>query len=411
MVITDLGPLEQGILEAVVGAETLGLPQDCATLHRLLPRYRTHSRNVTSALSEGRPLRHWLLSSGPYFVLRDRANSAVVVSAGRRRARAAWAERSGAVRGLSKLPWVEAVAAVGPFAQGFLPTIDAPLDLVVIAEGGRADLARRALGIFRRARRMGDTGLRILAVLDADHLSLSPSSSVDALLWASLQPVVGAPGWEEFRSANPWLQQRFPNHYAVQPDVPALVSERRLEGRLAGLRRARLVAPSEDSLLRSELRRGGLLGRLEERASGRLGSGSDLGVLQALSPSAEADYEARLESVRTWAFEVEDEHEVAVAVEPAIADQDEVGVEVEDEAEVEAEVDVEVEDEVGDQVEVGAELEVGDQDEVDVAGTVVRASRRVRGPDRRGRGRRAGASPEEGQSASGQGRRRQRGRR
>jgi hypothetical protein len=303
------------------------------------------------------------------------------------------------------------VAAVGPFAQGFLPTIDAPLDLVVIAEGGRADLARRALGIFRRARRMGDTGLRILAVLDADHLSLSPSSSVDALLWASLQPVVGAPGWEEFRSANPWLQQRFPNHYAVQPDVPALVSERRLEGRLAGLRRARLVAPSEDSLLRSELRRGGLLGRLEERASGRLGSGSDLGVLQALSPSAEADYEARLESVRTWAFEVEDEHEVAVAVEPAIADQDEVGVEVEDEAEVEAEVDVEVEDEVGDQVEVGAELEVGDQDEVDVAGTVVRASRRVRGPDRRGRGRRAGASPEEGQSASGQGRRRQRGRR
>jgi len=384
MVITDLGPLEQAILRAVVGAEAIGLPQDSATLHRLLPSYRTHEGNVAAALAEGRPLRRWLVAAGPYYVLRDRADSAVVVSAGKRRAKAAWLARSGLVRGLSKLPWIEAVAAVGPFAQGYLPTIDVPLDLVVLAEGGRTDLARRALGLYRRARRSAENGLRILEVLDSDALNLTPSGPVDALLWASLQPVVGAAAWEEFRAANPWLAQRFPNSYSVEMDVPGLVSSQRLDGRLAGLRRRRVGDSSGQQLLRSERRRGGLLGRLEERASGRLDAGGDAGILSALAPLAVADFDARIEAVREWAFETAEPAEV----EGSLASDEVVEIDEVDQPVSEAETSEELEVQGG-----------------EGRPSAVRVSRRDRRPTRRRSARRAASSAEEGQSSRGQGRR------
>jgi len=413
MVITDLGPLEQAILEAVVAAEVLGLPQDCATLHRLLPGYRTHFRNVEAALSEGRPVRRWLLASGSFFVLRDRADSAVVVAAGRRRAQAAWDRRSAGVRGLSKLPWLEAVAAVGPFAQGYLPEIESPLDLVVIAEGGRADLARTALGVYRRALRRGDGGLRILVVLDADDLALEPTGSVEALLWGSLQPLVGEDAWIEFRRANPWLDKRFPNDHPVQLEVPHLLSERRLDGRLAGLRRAQVGRPKE-GLLRSERRSGGLLGRLEERAVRRLGGGADLGVLGALASSAFGDYESRLEAVRTWAFDIEEAEVEEADIEEAEVEEADIEEAEVEEAEVE-ETELEVEEtelEVEEAEVEETELEVEETElEVEDADThsAVRGSQRERGADRRRRGgRRSTASTEEGQPGRGQGRRRSR---
>lgn len=399
MLTTDLGPLEQAILTAVVGAEALGLPQDSATLHRLLPSYRTHEGNVVAALAEGRPLRQWLLAAGPYFVLRDRADSAVVVSAGRRRAKAAWQERSGAVRGLSKLPWVEAVAAVGPFSQGFLPSIDRPLDLVVIAEGGRTDLARGALGLFRRASRSGEAGLRVLAVLDSDALSLTPLGPLDALLWASLQPVVGAAAWGEFRAANSWLKQRFPNSYSVQPEVPGLVSSLRLDGRLAGLRRRRIGDSTGQELMRSERRKGGLLGRLEERAAGRLGSGVDVGILGALDSSAVPDFEARIEAVRAWAFEIESpvEIEARAAVDEAVEEA------VAEEAVAEEAVAEVAEEVVSVEVETDEEVEAPEDEQQHVT---VRGSRRAREDTHRTSARRAASSPEKGQSRRGQGRRR-----
>ena len=336
------------------------------------------------------------MATGPYFVFRDRADSAVVVSAGRRRAKAAWQERSGVVRGLSKLPWIEAVAAVGPFSQGFLPTIDRPLDLVVLAEGGRADLARGALGLYRRARRSGDAGIRILVVLDADALNITPSGPVDALLWASLQPLVGAEAWDEFRAANDWLRQRFPNSYSVQPEVPGLVSSLRLDGRLAGLRRRRIGDSSGQQLMRSERRRGGLLGRLEDRASGRLGAGGDIGILGALDPSTVTDFEARTEAVRSWAFEGQEPTGLE-----ASAGSDEVDLAVDEVDLAVGEVDLAV----GEVADVEVALEAGLREDGQRP-SVVRGSRRARGATRRRSSRRAASAAEEGQSSRGQGRRR-----
>ena len=413
--ISDLGPLEQAILRATVAAESLGVPQDAASIHRLLPGYRTHARNVTAALADDRPVRRWLLAEGPFYVFRDRADSAVGVAAGRRRAETAWTERSGLIRGMSKLPWVEAVAAVGPFAQGILPKIESPLDLVVIAEGGRTDLARRALGAFRRARRSSSDRLRVVSVLDADSLALEPESDVEALLWATLQPVVCAEAWVEFSDVNPWLRRRFPNWHSLSREVPGLVSNRRLDGRLARLRRS-AVSMGAGGLLGSEGRRPGLLTAIEERAGRRLALGDDLGVLASLPSGTASEYQVRLDGIRTWAFE-------SVASESTSLEVEEDGVEETSMASEEGGTDERQQPEPPEKAPRTVSVspsedgeESASADDVGGTGTSLSeesapsvstlSSRRKRGPVRRSaRKRRASSSPESGQKGRGGSRR------
>ncbi|MEE2829253.1 MAG: hypothetical protein VX498_08695 [Myxococcota bacterium] len=316
----DLGPLERAILESVVAAEVLGLPRDVEDLHRFLPGYHTHQRNVAAALAPGRGLSNWLVRSGPYFLMRDRADSAVGVRAGSHRAASDWEDCAGLLRGMAKLPWIEAVAAIGPFAQGYQPTIGRSLDLVVIAEGGRADLARGALAAFRRAHAgLGLLGkprpkqpLRVVRVLDADQLELVQPDATESTLWASLNPLIGLAAWEHFFASNSWIRDRFPNWSVRDVGVPRPVSERRLDGRLARIRRGRVSLPGNlGNLLRSEGRREGLLTQVEDRVSSRAIVGSDLGLRAVLDGLEATVYGDRLEGIKTWAFD-EEPAEVAI---------------------------------------------------------------------------------------------------
>ncbi|MEE2828978.1 MAG: hypothetical protein VX498_07310 [Myxococcota bacterium] len=402
MLYSDLGPLEQAVLQTVVRSEALGLPSDLDDLWHFLS-YRTHRSNLESALRTGQPLRNWITASGPFYVLCDRAQSAVGVSAGRRRAEAAWEERSGLVRGLSKLPWVEAVGVVGALSWGYLPDIGDPIDLVVIAEGGRGDLARRALGLYRRARGKGASGLRVLEVLDADSLSLGPAVGIEALLWANLCPVVNEQAWEQFRLSNSWIGEQFPNLRPRSRSVPGPLSDRRLDGRLASLRRARVEASGAggESLLQSGRRRRGLVARLEERALGRLSPGDDLGIGGTLPAGAAAGTSERLEAIATWSFEVEAAGSLPVTEEPTalstVAPRPEAPPEEEPSEPTEAVPPEESSEEAAEtRVDTGAER----------PGSSRRRGARLR-PSR---SQRAAASAETGQRGRGSGRSRSRGR-
>lgn len=423
----DLGPLERAILESVIAAEVLGLPRDLENLHRFLPGYHTHQRNVAAALAPGRALSNWLVRSGPYFLMRDRADSAVGVRAGSHRAASDWEDCAGLLRGMAKLPWVEAVAAIGPFAQGYQPAIGRPLDLVVIAEGGRADLARGGLAAFRRAHAglgfLGTSGqkkpLRVVRVLDADQLELAKPDATEALLWASLNPLVGLAAWDHFLASNPWLRARFPNWSLRDVGVPRPVSDRRLDGRLARIRRSRISLPGNlGTLLRSEGRREGLLNQLEARFSSRAIVGSDLGVRAALDDLEATIYGDRLEGVQSWTF---DEEPSEVSGEPEANHEPEVSVE----SEVKEERQVLVDPEVPTEPEVSVEPHAaeGPEAEVDARGAalpetadevplapVSRSPRKRRpsartAPARRGtRTRRSVASDPRGQRGAGRGR-------
>ncbi len=280
-------------------AELLGVALTAGAAWRLLPGYSSRLANVEAALADGAPLRGWVDRSGPLYAARDREALPHGMAASARRADARWDLARPLVRGLGKLPWVEAVAVVGALGRGSLHDVSAAADLVVIAEGGRTRLARAAIDAYRRGRRASAGLFRVVAVLDADALSLPEPSADEVLGWTSLRPVTHPDGWRAFVDSNPWLGRAYPNWSLDGPELPDRSAGARLDGKLAAVRRT-LVSSSPDAALLGGADRKGRLPRLEERFERRLRARATPGIRAALTPDLADRYSVRWAELATW---------------------------------------------------------------------------------------------------------------
>lgn len=245
--ILDLGPLEQAVLRAVVLAESIDAPLSRASIWRTLPGYRTALPNVRAALATGAPLRSFLLEAKDRFVLQDRAPVLRGMAERQGRADALWRDLKRKMRGLCKLPWVEAVGIGGHMAWGVLED-GAPIDLVVIAEGGRVPLARAAVRTWRKATRTEQV-IRLAAVLDADDLELALDDLHAAWWLLAVRPVSNEDAFHRLWQANQEAGAFFPNFDSeVTGGLPEYLLADRVDGRLARLRRS-LVAQDDDGVL------------------------------------------------------------------------------------------------------------------------------------------------------------------
>ncbi|MCP4870999.1 MAG: hypothetical protein GY898_20020 [Proteobacteria bacterium] len=283
MKLSDLGPLEQSILRAVVHAELLGLALTAPVLWRSLPRYETSLPNVEAALAPGGALRGWIDETAGLYACIDRAQIPHGMSGARRRAEGRWARVSPHLRGLGKLPYVESIALVGPLTWGVLNDVTRPVELAVIAEPGRVALARATLAGWRRARPEVGGLLRVSIIYDESELAQADPGTVGALAALPLSPIVDAEGWAAWRTANPWIAATFPNWDPSAPEAPDHTLSDRRDGRLAALRR----------------RVSRRLRRVESALEGRV-PGRDPGLHTVVPPDLEAQFEARWKDLASW---------------------------------------------------------------------------------------------------------------
>ena len=283
MKLSDLGPLEQALLRAVVHAELLGLALTAPALWRSLPRYETSLPNVEAALAPGGALRGWIAQTGDLYACIDRAQIPHGMSGARLRAEGRWARVSPHLRGLGKLPYVESIALVGPLTWGTLNDVTRPLELAVLAEPGRVALARAALAGWRRARPEIGGLLRVAVIYDESEPAQPDPGPLGALAALPLSPIVDPAGWAAWRAANPWIATTFPNWDAAAPEAPQHVLSDRRDGRLAALRRrvSRRIRRVEKAL--------------ESRIPGR-----DPGLHTVLPPDLDEQFEARWKDVSSW---------------------------------------------------------------------------------------------------------------
>ena len=255
MDMNDLGPLETAALRALAQAELIGAPLTVASLWRSLPGYRTALRNVRAALEPGQPLSSFVTSDKDHYVLRGREDLLRGMATRQGWADSRWRDLKGALRGLGKVPWVEALGVTGPMAWGLLPSTDAPCELVVIAEGGRVALARAAVRAWRRAAGK-KVEIRVAAVLDADSLVLAEGTSTEAWWLLAVRPVVNELAFARLREVNDWARARFPNFDADDAGgLPEYFLGDRVDGKLAAVRRAAVATDDDGVLLRSAGRR------------------------------------------------------------------------------------------------------------------------------------------------------------
>jgi len=278
----DLGPLERAILTALAAAESFGLRSLTAEgVWRTLPGYATHFANVEGALADGAPLRRWLVAADGRFGLAD--------------ASAGPTPRSfEPLRGLCKLPWLEAVAVGG--AVGFGRAGDGTTHLVVIAEGGRAPLAGWAIRQWLAGKPEWALGL---TVLDADDLARPVGDALDALSMATLRPLMNPDGFATLRDANPWVAQALPNDPAAGWAGRQFAAfGPRFDGKLAALRRG-FVSAGADGLLATAGRIGGRRNRFEALLQGRVAPPKN-----ALPSADRHRFEARIAELQARLVEV-----------------------------------------------------------------------------------------------------------
>ena len=253
--MNDLGPLETAALRALAQAELIGAPLTVASLWRSLPGYKTSLRNVRAALEPGQPLSRFVASDKDHYVLRGREDLLRGMATRQGWADSRWRDLKGALRGLGKVPWVEALGVTGPMAWGLSPSMDAPCELVVIAEGGRVALARAAVRAWRKAAGK-KVEIRVAAVLDADSLALAEGTSTEAWWLLAVRPVVNELAFARLREANDWARARFPNFDADDAGgLPEYFLGDRVDGKLAAVRRAAVATDDDGVLLRSAGRR------------------------------------------------------------------------------------------------------------------------------------------------------------
>ncbi|GEM_PF-2177942 len=306
MNISDLGPLERAILQALTIGDTLGVPLGLPGVWRLLPRYTTRLSNVREALAAGGALDGWVASRLGHYALRDRDALLEELGAAQGRGRELWDGMKAAVKGMCKLPWIEAVAVTGRPALGVVAPGEDDVRLIVIAEGGRVRLARWAIGAYRKAR--GDVGARIKVetIVDADALAKPAGTRYDALRWLTLRPVMNEAAFAALREANPWIHVEFPS--AVLDTAGGLpdyeVDAGRFDGRLARVRRGLVggngESPEVTPLFLSNARIPGGLAGLEESLQSSLdGDGAEC-ASRLGSDEFEAVFAPRWEAVEAW---------------------------------------------------------------------------------------------------------------
>ena len=311
MELARLGPLEQAILRAVLQAEAMGSAHSLPALWCCLPNYKTGLVNVRAAVAEGTPLRRYLSASRGNFSLRDREDLLQALPRERWKGDQRWNEAVLPIRGLARLPYIEGVALAGTMAWGRQPEPGQPIELVVLAEGGRTAQASRVIGLYLRSRPAIQRMLRVVELIDCDHLERPDGGEVRALALLTLRPVVAESGFEALWTANPWLMDHFPNFRSGAFSLSSLTDPylgEREDGTLATLRRRVVDAASdgEPALMTTARRHGGLLGRLEETIRGRSpllpGPGSEVSLASLL----DSQVMARWEELATWEWPLED---------------------------------------------------------------------------------------------------------
>jgi hypothetical protein len=154
-----------------------------------------------------------------------------------------------ALGGLGKLPWVEGVAIRGPMAWGQWDG-NRPVEVVLLAEGGRAAHADAAAALWLRVARSLLPPLRLLPSLDADAMGVRSAGLPAAASLQSVLPVTHAAAWDLWWAANTWLVEAYPGHapsaWAGRLDLGAGGP---VDGRLARWRRG--VVSRGEGLLRS----------------------------------------------------------------------------------------------------------------------------------------------------------------
>lgn len=295
MSTADLGPLENSLLRTLTAIDSLGVGGTRAeALWRLCP-YGTALANVQAALGDGQPLRRAVALRDGHVGLVDRTAALAAATDREGAARRQLQELQGPLAGLSKLPWVEGIAVAGATALGSWIEGE-PVELVILAEGGRDEAAGWAVARWLGAAGSVRAAVRVVAVLDADRLEQEPLGQLPALLWATLRPVTNRPAWVRLRTANGWIDEALPNGPS-QPWEGLVLPEShgRLDGRLAALRRRVLGADQE--LLTSQTRRGRRRGLVEQLLGDRLQPAADARDWLAERVAA---FEARWRQVQGW---------------------------------------------------------------------------------------------------------------
>jgi len=312
MNIQDLGPLETAALRALAQAELIGAPLSVASVWRSMAGYTTSLPNVRAALEEGQPLRSFVAGDKDFFVLAGRDDLLRGMATRQGRSDERWRDLEGSLRGLGKLPWVEAVGVTGTMAWGLLDGDEVPCELVIIAEGGRVPLARAAVRAWRRAARLKDV-LRIAAVLDADDLALTPAGATAAWWLLAVRPVVNEHAFARLLAANPWAGTQFPNFSSdASGGMPEYFLGDRVDGKLAAARRAAVATEDDGVLLLSGGRKdagwetallGVVTGRSIATSCREWGQGADANVLAGTSLSdGDARVDGRMAEVAGWSF-------------------------------------------------------------------------------------------------------------
>jgi len=313
MNMNDLGPLERSALRALAQAELISAPLTVASLWRSLPGYTTRLPNLRAALAEGTPLRNYVTRDKDCFALHGRDDLLCSVGTRQGFSDARWRELKGVLRGLGKLPWVEAVGITGTMAWGLLDEERLPCELVIIAEGGRTALARASVRVWRKASRLTNR-VRIAAVLDADHLAV-PATGVTAAWWLlAVRPVVNEAAFRRMWAANQWARSLFPNFDVDSTGgLPEYLLGQRVDGKLAAVRRALVASGDDGVLLGEEGRRDvswerSLLGVVEgmriAQPCREWGVGADADVLVGTNlVDGDARVGGRMRELSSWTFE------------------------------------------------------------------------------------------------------------
>ncbi len=292
---SHLGPLERAALDALIATEALGVP--AIEPARLLSgmAYGTQLPNLLAAL-QGGPLARYVATDGRRFCLVDSPEGLQLAGESATRMDRLWADLKDTIRGLCKLPWVEAVAIVGTGAFGQVPAREC-LQLRVLAEGGRVRAAAAALELSFRSRDGLSQRLALESIVDADHLERPINSPLAALRTASLSPVMNRAAWATWLETNPRLSEALPNlAWGQEHDLGP-----RFDGRLAVWRR-KLVQGEDSPILRSSGRQGSkrlLLDRLLESTLDRA-AGAEIPLAPGLPAGA---FSSRRDAVLGWSFD------------------------------------------------------------------------------------------------------------
>ncbi len=304
MDVARLGPLENSILHALVGAEPQGLPLSVPQIWRLLPGYSTHLSNVAAALADESPLSSFVSEARGQYVIRDRRDLLDGFAHSRQRGELLWTRLCASVESLCREPSIHALGLSGRMAWGLSSDSVEPTQLVVISAPRQRSQAMDAV-LAVTSTLPSELCVEVADLLSVDELTIGPGDRQRALELISVRPILAESAFLTLWEHNTWIGDAFPNfdgRSRLGGDVPDLLLGEVLEDRRTLLRR---------SLNRRVMRFGGVLRGLGRRRGQRRGVGSDHAtarpgpVASATLSSTEASqhHEQRWAQISDWLIE------------------------------------------------------------------------------------------------------------